>query len=490
MHKFILCGLKNRTLIKVWGNESFKFLQSLSSNDLNKIISEKDFQNQRNFPREILLKHSVSSSYESEIKLKERKAEIVRAIPSLFLQSTGKIIFDCFIFKVKHTHNHQNFCIFYIDCCRKKVNSLIDLMKKRTLTYEIFFNTFSTNPVYQLLPPLSSLELPRDSGKKEIGKTIKENDLCKDFVSGYIAADERSESMGYRLYLLDDKYETNPLKENPKYVQDFTQKKTNNKNNWDTDENLYDFYKLHEGIIENLYEEDTYFIKTDSKLPREEKDCLQKEIKKISDREIVFNFNNLSPFDLKYDHMNYLVGNKGCYVGQESINRIRNQLLNNKYELCLCINPKYQFLFHTTTTANNNNNNGFIDSIRQMEEEHGMCMYHQGNLTKVPLGNASFLLFKNVMNTQKEYITHRDKYIVVAFKKEKAKNHKNGYQEEQNIIGNVFFYNKIMGICFLIKKRMNTIQEELFQNSIEVFILKKETHIKHRIQLIPFKTSM
>lgn len=55
---------------------------------------------------------------------------------------------------------------------------------------------------------------------------------------------------------------------------------------------------------------------------------------------------NLTPFDLNYDNLNYLTKEKGCYVGQEAINRTRNEIFISKYSLTLCINYDYHDVFY------------------------------------------------------------------------------------------------------------------------------------------------
>ncbi|BAM39023.1 long-chain-fatty-acid--CoA ligase 5 [Theileria orientalis strain Shintoku] len=45
-------------------------------------------------------------------------------------------------------------------------------------------------------------------------------------------------------------------------------------------------------------------------------------------------------FDLNLDKFNYINHNKGCYVGQETVNRILNKILINKYRMYLLINKE------------------------------------------------------------------------------------------------------------------------------------------------------
>ncbi|KAK2197570.1 bifunctional YgfZ-GcvT conserved site/YgfZ-GcvT/GTP-binding protein TrmE-Aminomethyltransferase GcvT [Babesia duncani] len=47
---------------------------------------------------------------------------------------------------------------------------------------------------------------------------------------------------------------------------------------------------------------------------------------------------SLMPQDLNFQHFGYISNQKGCYVGQEFMNRIANRTLINKYHLCFVFN--------------------------------------------------------------------------------------------------------------------------------------------------------
>ncbi|CRH01404.1 aminomethyltransferase, putative [Plasmodium relictum] len=503
MNKCFICKLKNRTLIQIWGNDSFKFLQSLTTNDLNKIITENEFTLNKSFPNNILSNNFDRSRYEINYTNKKYK-ELIIGLPSLFLLNNGRILFDCFIYNIKYIYEAKLFSLFYIDCNIQILKRLLDILEKRKLSCDVYFKELKNINIYQLLPCISSLN--NNNNYDIISSTYI--DLLNTFGSKgsfFFSKDERSDLLGYRIYEVINKTREelngnfdnskNNIEnindvENTKNDSNLVNEKMNNEINnvfckFQKQEKLklkstfiYDYFKLNLGIIENLYLDYIFFKdsalnnishNTLNNMNRIENDL--KDEKRTKIQKDIFLFKDLSPFDLNYDKLNYLANDKGCYVGQEAINRIRNEIFINKYELSLCINYEYYDLFF----------NKLNDLSRTICDDFIYNKYlkefNDKNLLK-----SSFFLLKNAMKSQENLINYQDQYNVFI-----QNNNINNDSILNNTIGNVFFYNNIMGLCFLIKKKIQDIKKDIFSSSANIYIKNNVNDKKHRILFIPFK---
>ncbi|SBT42887.1 aminomethyltransferase, putative [Plasmodium ovale wallikeri] len=535
----ILCKLKNRTLVRVCGTDSFKFLQSLTTNDLNKIINEKDFIQNRNFPKNVLSGDFEKVLYAINNGVAKNK-KLVLGLPSLFLLNNGKILFDCFIYNVRHIYERGLFNLFYIDCNVTILETLLGVLKKRKLSCDVDFGHIQNVDVYQLLPCISSLS-KRDpshhntgssgsgsgggsgSGSRSDSDTGELVDSLRAF-SGedtfFFSQDKRSDLLGYRIYRIRDKEEIG-LGANVSYTifDDDHAKMGENSNSCNidivrttndtydllckfekaemlhlSDNFFYDFFKLNLGIIENLYSEDVFF--KDIHAEREKDDSANassadtdfvgggtngavsysntfKGDKRKNINRDLFTFKDLSPFDLNYNTLNYLAKDKGCYVGQEAINRTRNEIFINKYQLAICINYDYLDVFRKN-----------FHSLPKTIYEDSVYQKYLKNIKNNDLLKSSFFLLKHALNSKDKIISHQQQYNVIIQNRNTNKD-----SSLSTNIGHVFFYNQIMGLCFLVKKKITHMTQDLYTDSSNIYIKSKLDENNHRIFLLPLNNN-
>ncbi|CRG94717.1 aminomethyltransferase, putative [Plasmodium gallinaceum] len=503
MNKSFICKLKNRTLIQIWGNDSFKFLQSLTTNDLSKIIKEDEFILNKNFPKNILANNFDRNIYKVNYTNKKYK-ELIIGLPSLFLLNNGKILFDCFIYNVKYIYETKSFSLFYIDCNSQILKRLLDVLEKRKLSCDVYFKELKNINIYQLLPCISLLH---NYNNKNISSSCI--DLLNTFESKgsffFFSKDERSDILGYRIYEITDKTKNKDKnidknKNNNENINDIENTKKNRNmvinekmNNvinsifckFQKQEKLelrstfiYEYFKLNLGIIENLYLDHTFFkdstlndinYKTNNDIKMIENNLKTGKRTKIT--KDIFIFKDLSPFDLNYDKLNYLANDKGCYVGQESINRIRNEIFINKYELSFCINYDYYDLYVN-----------HLDNLSEKMYNDFIYKKYLKEINDKHLLKSSFFLLKNLIENQENIINYQDQYNIFI-----ENSNENNDSFLNNIIGNVFFYNNIMGLCFLIKKKIQDIKKDIYSSSINIYIKNKVNERKQRILFVPFK---
>lgn len=522
MSKYFLCKLKNRALIQLWGKDSFKFLQSLTTNDLNKIIPESDFILHKNLPENILCNNYDSYIYDINNKTTNYEKSAV-GLPSLFLLNNGKILYDCFIYNIKYSYEKNLFfSLFYIDCNIHILNFLLDLLEKRKLSCDVYFKNIKNINVYQFLSYTSLFNLHKkviytNTFENDMRNTINNslgvyNDNENSSLFLFFSKDQRSELLGYRIYEYNYKKEKveNDYPKNVSFIknEEVANKKTCNdniiiSNNFDnkfaniinifekeekiklTSSFVYDYLKLNLGIIENLYTPDMYFsdMNNDKSDPGTNNNNIYKDItinndinknvKKIKNERDVFTFKNLTPFDLNYDNLNYLTKEKGCYVGQEAINRTRNEIFISKYSLTLCINYDYHDVFYENFDNDPTkiyNNILYTKYLKDIKDNH--------------LLKSSFLLLKNLMSSkQNESVTYEHQFDVIYNNDIKSDNNLKNFK-----IGHVFFYNHIIGICFLIKKKIENMKHNIFSTSSKIHITKNNyDESTHRIVLLPLE---
>lgn len=560
MNRYFVCHLKNRTLLKIWGVDAFKFLQGLTTNDLNKIITEREFQLLKYPPLEFNGNETLSKQFvKNEDPLSPVNGNVnrlIKGLPSLFLLNNGKVLFDCFIYNIVYTQKKQKYVFFLIDCYKKSVQRLVDLLIKRRLSCDVSFNHLENAYVYQALPCISVLQ---DQDEQQTNRTVESCDFLQCFKTKklfFFSKDERNNLLGYRLYQIKHTTDTAEMnqemrteemmeqQEKKTIVQNLIEKVKNRKTkNAVQDTVLYDYFKLHLGIIENLYSNELFFTNSSDEKPEEQKSYIcdkkkeemQKTIdisnsfsnaksnsgsisgcisgrnsesateenrktgNKLSIRKNRFLFQDLTPHDLNYHKLNYLVKNKGCYVGQESVNRIRNKILLPKYELCLLVNSNYYNVFMNIIKKDEKedfqvwknviyNDSICSNYIQQIGEKH----------MDPSLLKSSFFLLKNILAPLEKIITYKNEYNVYSMYNQVNQNNSNTETENQNectnpnpnpnrIIGNVFFYNHVMGLTFLIKSKITPIKKELFYKPAKVYIKKEETGDMHNVMLIPLK---
>lgn len=104
MKKIVNCFVKhnNRSILKIEGQDSFKFLQSITSQNIKLITPIEKSQNN------------------------------LHSIYSVFLNSQGRILLDCFIYP-RHQINKDIELCYFIEC----ENKLIELLKKHILMFKL-----------------------------------------------------------------------------------------------------------------------------------------------------------------------------------------------------------------------------------------------------------------------------------------------------------------------------------------------------------------
>ncbi|UKJ87971.2 long-chain-fatty-acid--CoA ligase 5 [Theileria orientalis] len=97
-------------------------------------------------------------------------------------------------------------------------------------------------------------------------------------------------------------------------------------------------------------------------------------------------------FDLNLDKFNYVNHNKGCYVGQETVNRILNKILINKYRMYLLLNKDR--VGNTTTGTNiSDTSDGVMDELNELKLVECLMKSH-GNCDK----HSMYVLIKSLMS--------------------------------------------------------------------------------------------
>ncbi|EAA19099.1 hypothetical protein [Plasmodium yoelii yoelii] len=313
--------------------------------------------------------------------------------------------------------------------------------------------------VYQLLPCISLLSQKicynnTSNSNKQNTKNYNEDyedflNTCNDLLdisnnegAFFFSKDQRHDLLGYRIYDIIDK-ERNFINEyiecntkndktlasckgihtrnnnNIKNTYSFKNETSDLLNRFEKEEKvkltntlLYDFFKLNLGVIENLYDYYTFFkgikITNDDGLNltnniNDNDSNKLNSLKPINSRDI-FTFKDLSPFDINYDKQNYISKDKGCYIGQEVINRTRNKLLINKYKLSLCINYNYYDMF----MGNQHN----LDKNIYKDFSHYKYIQHINNNH---LFKSSFFLLQNIMQNSNT-IDYKQQYDVAHIK--------------------------------------------------------------------------
>ncbi|SOV19456.1 aminomethyltransferase, putative [Plasmodium gaboni] len=523
MSKYFLCKLKNRALIQLWGKDSFKFLQSLTTNDLNKIIPESDFILQKNLPENLLCNNYDSYIYEMDNKTTKYEKNAI-GLPSLFLLNNGKILYDCFIYNIKYNYEKNLFfSLFYIDCNVHILNLLLDLLDKRRLSCDVYFKNIKNINIYQLLSYTSLLNLHKkvkctNTFENDMSNTLNNslriyngNDNTSLF---FFSKDQRSELLGYRIYEFNYSKDKIPH-DYPNSVSFIKSEKVENKKSCNdniiiskhfdnpfnnilsifekeekiklTNSFIYDYLKLNLGIIENLYTKDIYFSDTNADIydpatytndnnNNNNTDItinndINKNVNNIKNERDIFRFKNLTPFDLNYDNLNYLTKEKGCYVGQEAINRTRNEIFISKYSLTLCMNYDYYDMFYNNFDNDPTkiyNNILYTKYLKDIKDNHML--------------KSSFFLLKNLLSSKhNESVTYEHQFDVIYNNDIKSDNTLKNFK-----IGHVFFYNHIIGICFLIKKKLTNMKHNIFSKSSKIHITNNNyDETTHRIVLIP-----
>ncbi|EUD69400.1 hypothetical protein C922_00263 [Plasmodium inui San Antonio 1] len=524
MNKYLVCRLKNRTLVQICGTDSFRFLQSLTTNDLNKIITEKDFSLYKNVPKNLLFSPDGTSAYQLCAHNVNHK-KWTKGLPSLFLQNNGKILADCFLYNVKYTHEENTFSLFYMDCNVKASRMLLSILEKRKLSCDVHLSEMANIAVYQILSGASALrggisttDAMGSGGDSDTQLEDELSTLSNDSGILFMSKDARNEILGYRMYqmrgkgqkLVDEKMDkgtgiimttdfvNSPWSKAPSEGIDQLSKGNRKEAcemllSFEKEEKinlpatfLYDYMKLNLGIVENLYSNDPLFGEsTDearsgshgSSVNRESRASDAADVAKRNIDRDAFKFKDLSPFDLNYDKLNYLAKDKGCYVGQEAINRTRNEIFINKYQLTMCVNYDYLEMF--LESFDNLNKTILADS--------SFNKYVKG-INDRSLLKPTFFLLKNASKSLERAINYEQQFSVI-FHKGCAKGDDSGNSGDPangTIVGNVFFYNHVMGLCFLIKKRIALLSGDIYSASSNVYIKNKVGEEHHRVCLFPF----
>ncbi|GAW82565.1 aminomethyl transferase domain containing protein [Plasmodium gonderi] len=522
MNKYHICKLKSRTLIQICGTDSFKFLQSLTTNDLNKIITEKKFILYKNVPKNVLSNPLDANTYQIYNPSLEHK-KLTKGLPSLFLQNNGKILFDCFIYNIRYMHEQSIFSLFYIDCNVNILKILLNILQKRKLSCDVHVREIPNIAVHQLVSGVSVLGgriITKDStiiSDDSAIQSLSNNDierLSNNLDILFLSKDGRNDILGYRIYEIrgkEQKEENENINKNTgilkKCVSVTASNITNESNseinskfkndtyhillNFEKEEKVkladtfvYDYIKLNLGVVENLYsycppfidniQKNTNDVNTPSVISTNEYlyiDVKQNKEPRKGDRDI-FKFKDLSPFDLNYDKLNYLTKDKGCYVGQEAINRIRNEIFINKYQLTLCVN--YDYYEMLLGNWDNLSKSLLVDSIYHKYVK----LINDKNLFKL-----TFFLLKNALKSLEDAINYEQLFNVIIQKNCTT----NKVPTDNDTIGNVFFYNHVIGLCFLIRKRIAHLSDNIYSATSNIYIKNKVDMEQHRICLLPFK---
>ncbi|CAA9989627.1 aminomethyltransferase, putative [Plasmodium knowlesi strain H] len=524
MNKYLLCRLKNRTLVQICGTDSFRFLQSLTTNDLNKIITEKDFSLYKNIPKNVLSSLDGTNSYQLCGHNVNHK-KWTKGLPSLFLQNNGKILADCFLYNVKYTNEENTFSLFYMDCNMDASRMLLSLLEKRKLSCDVHFSQMTNIAVYQLLscPPvlrggISNIDTINSGGDSATKMEGELSTLSNDPGIFFLSKDARNDLLGYRMYqirgkeeeLVDEKkdkgigiimttdfvnsscsktpegemdeFSNGDMKETCKLLLSFEkEEKVNLPATF-----VYDYMKLNLGVVENLYSNDS-LLGRNRQGSTSDSPCSSVHggpnvsnatnvAKGKIDRD-AFKFKDLSPFDLNYDKLNYLAKDKGCYVGQEAINRTRNEIFINKYQLTMCVNYDYLEMFlHNCDSLNKTilADSFFHKYVKQINNKSSF--------------KPTFFLLKNASKSLEPSINYEQQFNVIV-QEDSAKGGDSADRKDSEngtIVGNVFFYNHVMGLCFLIKKRIAHVSADIYSPTSNVYIKKKVGEEHHRVCLFPF----
>ncbi|EAN33758.1 Aminomethyltransferase folate-binding domain protein [Theileria parva strain Muguga] len=272
--------LNNRVIIRLFGQDSFNFLQGLISSDLRLV-----------------------------------KADETR--PALFLSAQGHIVAESLIF----THEGD----YYLDSLKINHNKILNIINKRKLASKVQTDT-TESEVY-----VSTLDSEFYTHFKP-GKTKENKNLIK-------LLDTRNRLFGHRYYWISnntvcglDQVESNKL----------------GNNNLDKNqENLSVYDKL---LLMNNYLMDLMM------------------------NEDGFEKYKLMPFDLNLQNFNYISSDKGCYVGQEIINRINNKVLINKYKLYIAVSDDLK------NQLKNSNNSMEMSFLNQLPLLNSVQKAFSGNL--------------------------------------------------------------------------------------------------------------
>ncbi|GAB68064.1 aminomethyl transferase domain containing protein, partial [Plasmodium cynomolgi strain B] len=524
MNKYLLCRLKNRTLVQICGTDSFRFLQSLTTNDLNKIITEKDFSLYKNVPKNVLSSLDDTSAYQlcgHNVNYKKW----TQGLPSLFLQNNGKILADCFLYNVKYTHEENAFSLFYMDCNVKASKMLLNILEKRKLSCDVHFSEMANIAVYQLLSDASILRGGISTGDAvgsdgDSASQMEEelSTLSNDPGIFLLSKDARNDFLGYRMYqmrgkgkkLVDEKrdkdtgivvttdFVNSPWSKAPNGGID--QPSNGNKKeacemllSFEKEEKVnlpstfvYDYMKLNLGVVENLYSNDPLFVESTEGNASGSHGSSVYGGPSVSDAangsrgnidRDAFKFKDLSPFDLNYDKLNYLAKDKGCYVGQEAINRTRNEIFINKYQLTMCVNYNYLEMFLES-----------CDSLNKTILADSFFHKYVKQINDRSLFKPTFFLLKNASKSLERAINYEQQFSVIVQKGCAKGGDSTNSSDPVNgtVVGNVFFYNHVMGLCFLIKKRIALVSGDIYSPASNVYIKNKVGAEHHRVCLFPF----
>uniref|UniRef100_A0A3B0MXW3 Long-chain-fatty-acid--coa ligase 5, putative n=1 Tax=Theileria annulata TaxID=5874 RepID=A0A3B0MXW3_THEAN len=220
--------------------------------------------------------------------------------PALFLSSQGHIVAESLIFK------HEG--DFYLDSLKVNHSKILNIINKRKLASKVYTKT-TESEVY-----VNTSESDFYSNF-QTGKT-KEN---KDFIK---LLDTRNQFFGHRYYCISDN------------IVDGVDFNTLGEENFGKNqENLsvYDIMLLMNNFVMDVMMSKPGFVEY-----------------------------KLMPFDLNLQNFNYLSTNKGCYVGQEIINRINNKVLINKYKLYIALSDDFK---NMTKDTNKSIENEFLNQL-------------------------------------------------------------------------------------------------------------------------------
>ncbi|XP_954248.1 long-chain-fatty-acid--coa ligase 5, putative [Theileria annulata] len=229
--------------------------------------------------------------------------------PALFLSSQGHIVAESLIF----THEGD----FYLDSLKVNHSKILNIINKRKLASKVYTKT-TESEVY-----VNTSE--SDFYSHFQTEKTKEN---KDFIK---LLDTRNQFFGHRYYCISNN------------IVDGVDFNTLGKDNFEKNQENLSVYDIM--LLMNNYVMDVMMSKPG------------------------FVEYKLMPFDLNLQNFNYLSANKGCYVGQEIINRINNKVLINKYKLYIALSDDFKNMSKNTNKSIENeflNQLPLLNSIRKV----------------------------------------------------------------------------------------------------------------------------
>nr|PVC50109.1 long-chain-fatty-acid--CoA ligase 5 [Theileria orientalis] len=229
--------------------------------------------------------------------------------PAVFLSSMGYIACESLVFK------HED--SYYLDTLRLNCSALLHILKRRKLGSKVNIGLIGSQVYVE--PPAEIRSLVEDGatksedGSSEIidrytrskcgGRSVGENGSVRSGVLRFL--DVRNRFFGNRYYRLLD----------ATTVEEATKGAST-----PSSEDVGPYEKT---MLLNCFLLDFLFSSSAS----------ASTTTRVSASKVML-------FDLNLDKFNYINHNKGCYVGQETVNRILNKILINKYRMYLLINKE------------------------------------------------------------------------------------------------------------------------------------------------------